>query len=34
MKENNKIALGQGFKTKAEAKIAALDAVSRITECG
>ena len=27
----NKIALGQGFKTKAEAKIAALDAVSRIT---
>ena len=26
-----KIALGQGFKTKAEAKIAALDAVSRIT---
>ena len=26
-----KIALGQGFKTKAEAKIAAIDAVSRIT---
>jgi len=28
----NKIALGQGFKTKAEAKIAALDAVSRIAD--